>query len=126
MRRRGSIGNNNNNNNNNDFEDVFDDPAEDQELKALERRLNEEVDEDLFEEPKRFNTLRRVIDVLGLQMIDDATVSSNSNTLEKNPAYRNLQNQQQIVSGAIEHMAVIHCADLNGSVIQGKFWLACC
>lgn len=108
MRRRNSIGEKN------DFEDVFDDPAEE----ALERRLNEEVDEDLFEEPKRFNTLRRVIDVLGLQMIDDATVASNSNNnLDNNPAYRNLQSQQQIVSGAIEHMAVIHCADLNGSVI---------
>lgn len=100
-----------------DFDDVFDDPQEDQELKALERRLNDEVDEDLFEEPKQFNTLRRVIDVLGLQMIDDAASAVDPN-LEKNQAYRNLQDQQKIVNGAIEHMAVIHCADLNGSVIQ--------
>jgi hypothetical protein len=39
-------------------------------------------------------------------------------SVETNPAYRNLKAQQQIVEGAIEHMAVIHCADLNGSVIQ--------
>jgi hypothetical protein len=98
--------------------DMGDDTVEEKELKELERKLNEEVEEDLFEEPRRFNTLHRVIDVLGLQMIDDATVSSHGNTLEKNPAYRNLKAQQQIVEGAIEHMAVIHCADLNGSVIQ--------
>lgn len=101
-----------------DYFDLADDTAEEKELKELERKLNEEVEEDLFEEPRRFNTLHRVIDVLGLQMIDDATVSSHGNTLEKNPAYRNLKAQQQIVEGAIEHMAVIHCADLNGSVIQ--------
>ena len=38
--------------------------------------------------------------------------------LARNPAYNNLKQQQDIVEGAIEHMAVIHCADLNGSVIQ--------
>lgn len=115
MRRRGSI---DHNAAADDFDDVFDDPQEDQELKALERRLNEEVDEDLFEEPKQFNTLRRVIDVLGLQMIDDAASAVEAHNLDKNPAYRNLKDQQKIVNGAIEHMAVIHCADLNGSVIQ--------
>lgn len=98
--------------------DLGNDTVEEKELKELERKLNEEVEEDLFEEPRRFNTLHRVIDVLGLQMIDDATVSSHGHTLDKNPAYRNLKAQQQIVEGAIEHMAVIHCADLNGSVIQ--------
>jgi len=92
---------------------------EDLELVELERRLNEEVDEDLFEEPRNFNTLQRVIDVLGLQMIDDATFQSEGMAdLDKNPAYRQLKGQQKIVEGAIEHMAVIHCADLNGSVIQ--------
>ena len=35
-----------------DFE--VDDSQEDQELKALERRLNTEVEEDLFEEPRKF------------------------------------------------------------------------
>jgi len=64
------------------------------------------------------STLHRVIDVLGLQMIDDNTASNYGSDLEKNPAYRNLKAQQEIVNGAIEHMAVIHCADLNGSVIQ--------
>jgi hypothetical protein len=109
--------------------DDFDigDTMEEKELKELERKLNDEVDEDLFEEPKRFNTLHRVIDVLGLQMIDDAATTSgggmskknqSSNNIENNPAYQNLRTQQKIVEGAIEHMAVIHCADLNGSVIQ--------
>jgi len=46
-----------------------------------------------------------VIDVLGLQMIDDHTVGGQD--LEKNPAYRNLKAQQEIVNGAIEHMAVM-------------------
>jgi hypothetical protein len=94
--------------------------AEDPALRELERRLNEDVDEDFFEEPRRFNTLHRVIDVLGLQMIDDATTLGGDETapLHANPAYRNLQTQQDVVEGAIEHMAVIHCADLNGSVIQ--------
>lgn len=91
--------------------------AEDSELQELERRLNEEVDEDFFSEPRTFNTLQRVIDVLGLQMVDDATMQQ-TQELPKNPAYRQLKVQQQIVEGAIEHMAVIHCADLNGSVIQ--------
>lgn len=109
--------------------DDFDigDTMEEKELKELERKLNDEVDEDLFEEPKRFNTLHRVIDVLGLQMIDDAATTTGggmskknqeSKNIEKNPAYQNLRTQQKIVEGAIEHMAVIHCADLNGSVIQ--------
>lgn len=108
-------------------------PREDAELVELERRLNEEVDEDFFEEPRKFHTLQRVIDVLGLQMMDDATLSTSlgaSGTggagpamihgldVSKNPAYRQLKQQQEIVEGAIEHMAVIHCADLNGSVIQ--------
>jgi hypothetical protein len=90
---------------------------EDQELVELERRLNEEVDEEFFEEPRKFNTLQRVIDVLGLQM--DATLQGETSIeLSKNSAYKNLKKQQEIVEGAIEHMAVIHCADLNGSVIQ--------
>lgn len=99
--------------------------ADDPELRELERRLNEEVDEEFFEEPRKFHTLQRVIDVLGLQMMDDLTVSNSSSAagghgldIAKNPAYRQLKSQQEIVEGAIEHMAVIHCADLNGSVIQ--------
>ena len=54
-----------------------------------------------------YSTLHRVIDVLGLQMIDDNTNSSYGQDLEKNPAYRNLKAQQEIVNGAIEHMAVM-------------------
>jgi hypothetical protein len=91
-----------------------DDPV----LRELERQLNDEVDEDFFEEPRKFNTLARVIDVLGLQMMDDATMATEHSDIGQNPAYRNLKGQQKIVEGAIEHMAVIHCADLNGSVIQ--------
>jgi hypothetical protein len=91
-----------------------DDPV----LRELERQLNDEVDEDFFEEPRKFNTLARVIDVLGLQMMDDATMQTEHSDIGQNPAYKNLKGQQKIVEGAIEHMAVIHCADLNGSVIQ--------
>ena len=94
-------------------------PLEDPQLIQLENRLNDEVDEDFFEDPRRFNTLPRVIDVLGIQMIDDATVQQESAAdLKKNPAYRQLQAQQQVVEDAIEHLAVIHCADLNASVIK--------
>jgi hypothetical protein len=100
-------------------------PSDDPELRELERRLNEEVDEEFFEEPRKFSTLQRVLDVLGFQM-DDITLSNSSGAgaaggldmIAKNPAYRQLKSQQEIVEGAIEHMAVIHCADLNGSVIQ--------
>jgi hypothetical protein len=92
----------------------------DMDLDHLESRLNEEVDEDVFEEPRRFNSLPRVIDVLGAQMIDDATtaVDENSKNLPLNPAYKNLKAQQKAVEDAIEHMAVIYCADLNASVIS--------
>jgi hypothetical protein len=94
-------------------------PTEDPELIALETRLNNEVDEDFFRDPRRFQTLPRVIDVLGIQMIDDATVQHESSAgLKRNPGYKQLQAQQQVVEQAIEHLAVIHCADLNASVIQ--------
>lgn len=94
-------------------------PLEDPQLIELENRLNDEVDEDFFEDPRRFNTLPRVIDVLGIQMIDDATLQQESyHGLKKNPAYKQLQAQQQVVEDAIEHLAVIHCADLNASVIK--------
>ena len=54
-----------------------------------------------------YSTLHRVIDVLGLQVIEDNSNSSYGRDLEKNPAYRNLKAQQEIVNGAIEHMAVM-------------------
>ena len=40
-------------------------------LEALERRLEDEVDADFFDDPKKFRTLHRVIDVLGAQLLDD-------------------------------------------------------
>jgi hypothetical protein len=97
-------------------------------LDKLERRLRDEVDEDFFDDPRKFHTLHRVIDVLGAQM-DEPTTSSNQASRfapvsdrdvlrNNNPAYRALKNQQHIVEGAIEHMAVRHCADLNSSVVQ--------
>jgi hypothetical protein len=101
-------------------------------LAELEERLNEDVDDEFFQDPRKFHTLHRVIDVLGMQLVDDlsssnptaaaaAAGSGNKNSwqkIDKNPAYRNLKEQQQIVEEAIEHLALIHCADLNGSVVQ--------
>ena len=86
--------------------------AVDADLSRWERRLAEEVDEDLFDDPRRFHTLQRVIDVLGLQLIDDAaTVQSGagpgSSVLGDNPAYRDLKRQQKVVEEAIEHMSMI-------------------
>lgn len=109
-----------NSNNNNS---VLNNVNADQDLIHLEKRLNEEVDEEFFEEPRRFNTLPRVIDVLGVQMIDDATVhpggtGSGGGLLAQNPAYQQLKAQQAVVESAIEHMAVIHCSNLNASVIS--------
>lgn len=117
-------------------------------LDTLERRLTSEVDADLFNDPKNFRTLHRVIDILGAQLLDEdpsssAKISSSSDpdgnggngerkvSLSheevikqlnmKNPAYRALQQQQAIVEGAIEHLAVTHCSDLNGSVANVGF-----
>jgi hypothetical protein len=93
-------------------------------LTNWEQRLTEEVDEEFFEDPRRFHTIHRVIDVLGMQMADDGgTVATNSTALlsqhlEKNPAYRALKDQRNVVEDAIEHLASIHCTDLNGSVVQ--------
>lgn len=102
-------------------------------LAELEDRLAEEVDEEFFQDPRKFHTLHRVIDVLGMQLMDDLTSTrgggGNGNNpvtsspsqwqrIDKNPAYRALKDQQQVVEEAIEHLALIHCADLNGSVVQ--------
>jgi hypothetical protein len=94
-------------------------------LDELERLLQEQVDPDFFQDPKVFHTLQRVIDVLGAQLLED---TSNRNTpystkeyenLRKhNPAYKALKKQQQVVEDAIEHLAVVHCAELNQSVVQ--------
>lgn len=95
-------------------------------LDRLEHRLKDEVDEDFFDDPRKFHTLHRVIDVLGAQM-DDGPVTTtaalfgttNPEVLRNNnPAYRALKKQQHVVEDAIEHMAVRYCADLNSSVVQ--------
>jgi hypothetical protein len=98
------------------------DPETEADLVQWERRLASEVDTDLFDDPRTFQTIHRVIDVLGLQLIDDAATvgsgASHGSVLARNPAYRDLQRQQKLVENAIEHMALTHCADLNGSVIR--------
>jgi hypothetical protein len=87
-------------------------------LEELEFRLQSEVDEDFFQDPAKFHTTHRVIDVLGAQLLDD-TDSTDPETLRRNnPAYKALKKQQQVVEEAIEHVAIVHCADLNASVVH--------
>jgi len=100
-------------------------------LVDLERRLHSEVDEDFFQDPKKFRTLHRVIDILGMQLLDSAdgqqqqqqqqarqASSADFDSIHRNnPAYVALKQQQVIVDEAIEHMAVYHCSDLNSSVV---------
>jgi len=122
-------------NNNNEIED-----DENSDLVKLEERLTEEVDDEFFQDPRKFHTLHRVIDVLGMQLTlaDDSSSyggsssrnrnkprrssSNNGNQqaprIDRNPAYRALTAQRDVVEEAIEHLALIHCADLNGSVVQ--------
>jgi len=99
----------------------------DRDLEQLEQQLIQEVDVDLFEEPKSFRTLHRVIDILGAQLLDDDPLrrSTNSsagheqayeNLTTKNPAYLALLKQKSVVESAIEHMSINHCSELNGSV----------
>jgi hypothetical protein len=116
----------------------------DSDLIELEERLTDEVDEEFFQDPRKFHTLHRVIDVLGMQLTladdsfndkrggngkNDKPRRSNSDNghlqhedaqprIDRNPAYRALTAQQDVVEEAIEHLALIHCADLNGSVVQ--------
>lgn len=93
--------------------------AETPTLESLENRLNNEVDEEFFQDPRRFQTLHRVIDVLGMQMgNDDIGIQQKSDYNKKNSAYKQLKEQQQVVEDAIEHLALMHCQDLNGSVVQ--------
>jgi len=105
-------------------------------LVELEQRLTDEVDDEFFQDPRKFHTLHRVIDVLGMQLTlndNDSTYSGKKNKprrsnkdsgkkeamrIDKNPAYRALSAQREMVEEAIEHLALIHCADLNGSVVQ--------
>ena len=116
-----------------DDDDAFDPPPQvtnrrgsdiHEDLDILEDRLTTEVDDDFFEDPLKFHTLHRVIDVLGAQVEEPAAMHANSsisdyeNLRKNNPAYRALKKQQKVVEDAIEHMAIRHCADLNSSVVQ--------
>lgn len=115
-----------------DDEDDFDPPPQvpiiqsrgHEDLDILEDRLTTDVDDDFFEDPRKFHTLHRVIDVLGAQVNEPSGMQGNvgmsdfENLRKKNPAYRALRKQQKVVEDAIEHMAVRHCADLNSSVVQ--------
>ena len=88
-------------------------------LADLEHMLNVEVEPEFFVEPRFFHTLSRVINVLGLQLNDDAKEDlSGKSLLERNPAYQGLQKQAQVVENAIEHMSRVYCNALNRSVIQ--------
>lgn len=124
-RSRGNSSSANSNNNHHHSGGEEDHP----DLAELEERLNEDVDEEFFQDPRKFHTLHRVIDVLGMQLADDLSSVRGGNNggpsspqqwhrIDKNPAYRALKDQQQVVEEAIEHLALIHCADLNGSVVQ--------
>lgn len=101
-------------------------------MAELEDRLTEEVDDEFFQDPRKFHTLNRIIDVLGMQLTLNDESSSKKHRkrdkgkkdrkeaprIDKNPAYRSLVAQRDVVEEAIEHLALIHCADLNGSVVQ--------
>eukprot|EP00592_Proboscia_alata_P028199 CAMPEP_0194444054 /NCGR_PEP_ID=MMETSP0176-20130528/127048_1 /TAXON_ID=216777 /ORGANISM="Proboscia alata, Strain PI-D3" /LENGTH=1220 /DNA_ID=CAMNT_0039270375 /DNA_START=20 /DNA_END=3682 /DNA_ORIENTATION=- len=100
-------------------------------LLELETSLKTEIDSEFFEDPSKFRTLHRVIDVLGAQLTTQGsdgsikTPGTDSMNLQEfhdsmhhsNPAYAALRHQQSVVEDAIEFMAVKHCADLNGSVV---------
>lgn len=95
----------------------FGDQATD--LADLEHMLNVEVDEDFFVEPRFFHTLRRVINVLGIHVADDAKEDlTGKQLLERNPAYQALQKQAGVVEEAINRMSETYCNALNRSVIQ--------
>ena len=102
-------------------------------LIELERKLEADVDEEFFQNPRQFRTLGRVIDILGMQLLDSADgqggqisvaalqqqngLSPSDSIHRNNPAYIALKQQQAVVEEAIEHMAINHCADLNSSVV---------
>ena len=97
-------------------------------LTSLERRLRTEVDEDFFQDPKKFRTLKRLVDVLGAQLLDEEVGQTGylgfkgesddfDNLRNSNPAYLALRRQQRVVEESIEYMTVSHCGDLNASVV---------
>ena len=51
--------------------------------------------------------------------MDETTTTTNPDEIRQhNPAYKALKQQQQVVEQAIEHVAIVHCADLNQSVVH--------
>ena len=84
-------------------------------LDLYERRLQEDVDPDFFNDPENYQALNRVIDIIGAE-IGKSGASSSSTDFAHLSQYQSMRHQQRIVEEAIEHMAVRHCADLNSSV----------
>jgi len=141
-------GGNNSSNNSISVSTTTNNNNDDPDLIELEERLTHEVDDEFFQDPRKFHTLHRVIDVLGMQLTLNDNDNDNGNNgngnnydskkkknqpprrssnlngkketmrIDKNPAYRALASQRDVVEEAIEHLALIHCADLNGSVVQ--------
>jgi len=137
----------NNTSNINNITDTNDPSRRSEQLSAIERRLKSQVDGDLFQDPKSFRTIHRVIDVLGAELLnaDNQNGTSNiglllgnnistggglgsggggedyktnfDNLHKNNPAYLSLKRQQKVVDDAIEHLAIHHCSDLNASVV---------
>ena len=64
-------------------------------LQELEERLNEEVNDEFFEDPRRFHTLHRVIDVLGMQLVDDMQNNATKAQMAANNTNYNLDKNQQ-------------------------------
>jgi hypothetical protein len=96
-------------------------------LQELEFKLQESVNVEFFKPPHEFYTAHFVIDVLGAQLKntnDEQTTTTTTTTnnpeelRQHNPAYKALKQQQQVVEQAIEHVAIVHCADLNASVVH--------
>jgi len=85
-------------------------------LIQIEESLQEQIDDDFFQDPKTFNSLKRVTDVLGSQLLDARSGVPAGSRLDSNPAYLALKKQQDIVEDAIEYMSVKHCSELHQSV----------
>ena len=64
-------------------------------LQELEEWLNEEVNDEFFEDPRRFHTLHRVIDVLGMQLVDDMQNNATKAQMAANNTNYNLDKNQQ-------------------------------
>ena len=76
-------------------------------LSHYETLLASRIDAELF--APQFHALGRVMDILATSLHTHTPPPST-------PPYRQLQAQQLLVEEAIDHLAVRHCADLNGSV----------